>query len=66
MTRNEQLNAGIRIAMAHRRHAQAVDSLRRVKMRGDTQAQARAQRRVNDALHDLMRAEREAARMAQA
>jgi hypothetical protein len=61
MTRNEQLNAGIRLAMAHRRHAAAVDSLRRVKMKGDTQAQARAQRRVDDALHDLMRAEREAA-----
>ena len=60
MTRNDTLNAGIRLAMAHRRHAQAVDSLRRVKMRGNTQAQARAQRRVDDALHDLMRAEREA------
>jgi hypothetical protein len=39
-----------------------VDSLRRVKMKGDTQAANRAQRRVDDALHDLMRAEREAAR----
>lgn len=62
MTRNDTLNAGIRLAMAHRRHAAAVDSLRRVKMKGDTQAESRAQKRVNDALHDLMRAEREAAR----
>jgi hypothetical protein len=62
VSRNDTLNAGIRLAMAHRRHAAAVDSLRRVKMKGDTQAQARAQRRVDDALHDLMREEREAAR----
>ena len=62
MTRNETLNAGIRLAMAHRRHAQAVDSLERTKRRGDTQAQRRAQARVSEALHDLMRAEREASR----
>lgn len=63
MTRNQTLNVGIRIAMAHRRHAAAVDSLRRIKMKGDTQAQARAQRRVEDALHDLMKKEREAQRL---
>jgi len=63
LTRNDTLNAGIRVAMAHRRHAQAVDSLRRVKMKGDTQAINKAQRRAEDALHDLMKEEREAARL---
>jgi hypothetical protein len=62
MTRNDTLNAAIAVTIAHRRHAEAVDSLRRVKMRGDTQAQRRAQARVTDALHDLMQAEQRAAR----
>ena len=63
MTHNTTLNAGIRLAMAHRRHAQAVESLRRAKMGKDTQAQRRAQQRVNEALHDLAQAERQAARV---
>jgi len=62
MTRNETLQAAVRVTMAHQRHAQAVDSLNRVKRNGDTQAQNRAQRRVQDALHDLMRAELEASK----
>ena len=37
----------------------AIDSLSRVKIKGDTQAINRAQRRVNDATHRLMQAERE-------
>jgi hypothetical protein len=37
----------------------AIDSLARVKIKGDTQAINRAQRRVNDATHRLMQAERE-------
>ena len=36
----------------------AIDSLARVKIKGDTQAINRAQRRVNDATHRLMQAER--------
>ena len=38
---------------------EAIDSLARVKIKGDTQAINRAQRRVNDATHRLMQAERE-------
>lgn len=64
MTRNDTLNAAIIVTMAHQRHAQAVEALHRVKASGDTQAQNRAQRRVNDALHELMRAELEANRCA--
>ena len=37
----------------------AIDSLARVKIKGDTQAINRAQRRVNDATHRLMQVERE-------
>jgi hypothetical protein len=64
MTRNETLRAAIAVTLAHKRHAEAVDSLARVKARGDTQAQRRAQMRVTGALHDLMRAELEASRCA--
>ena len=38
---------------------EAIDSLARVKIKGDKQAINRAQRRVNDATHRLMQAERE-------
>ena len=37
----------------------AIEALERVKRRGDTQAINRAQRRVYDANHRLMQAERE-------
>lgn len=37
----------------------AIESLERVKHKGDTQAVNRAQRRVNEATHRLMQAERE-------
>jgi hypothetical protein len=48
--------AMIRAAQARQ---DAIDSLARVKIKGDTQAINRAQRRVNDATHRLMQAERE-------
>jgi hypothetical protein len=60
MTRNKTLTAAIAVTLAHKRHAEAVESLERVKRRGDTQAQRRAQTRVDSALHEYMRAEREA------
>ena len=62
MTRNKTLAAAIAVTLAHRRHAEAVESLERTKQRRDTQAQSRAQARATAALHDLMRAEREARR----
>lgn len=37
----------------------AIESLERVNRKGDTQAINRAQRRVHDATHRLMQAERE-------
>ena len=48
--------AMIRAAQARQ---EAIDSLARVKIKGDTQAINRAQRRVNDATHRLMQVERE-------
>jgi len=44
---------------ANQERQDAIASLERVKRRGDTQAVNRAQRRVNDATHKLMQAERE-------
>ena len=44
---------------ANQERQDAIASLERVKRRGDTQAVNRAQRRVNDATHRLMQAERE-------
>ena len=44
---------------AHTERQDAIASLERVKRKGDTQAINRAQRRVNDATHRLMQAERE-------
>lgn len=44
---------------ATRERQDAIARLERVKRKGDTQAINRAQRRVNDATHRLMQAERE-------
>ena len=63
MTRNKLLSAAIAVTMAHQAHAQAVDSLCRVKASRDTQAQRRAQARVDAALHRLMALENEARRI---
>ena len=43
---------------ANQERQDAIASLERVKRKGDTQAVNRAQRRVNDATHKLMQAER--------
>lgn len=44
---------------AHTERQNAIDSLERTKRKGDTQAINRAQRRVDQATHRLMQAERE-------
>jgi hypothetical protein len=44
---------------AHTERQDAMRSLERVKRKGDTQAINRAQRRVDQATHRLMQAERE-------
>ena len=44
---------------ANQERQDAIASLERVKRKGDTQAVNRAQRRVDDATHKLMQAERE-------
>lgn len=56
---NETLAKHRLLFRAHQERQAAIDSLERVKRKGDTQAINRAQRRVNDATHRLMQAERE-------
>ena len=63
MTRNRLLAAIVAVTVAHQDHAAAVDGLQRAKARGDTQAQRRAQTRVDAALHRLMALENKARRI---
>lgn len=49
----------VAILRATQERQEAIASLERVKRKGDTQAINRAQRRVHDATHRLMQAERE-------
>ena len=57
---NDVIAKNIMLQRANREWQDAIASLERVKRRGDTQAINRAQRRVYDANHRLMKAEREA------
>ena len=57
---NAMIAAQEALQRAHRARLEALASLHRAKQRGDTQAQKRAQARVNDATNRLMQAEREA------
>lgn len=56
---NDTIAKHIVMLRAHQERQDAIRSLERVKRKGDTQAINRAQRRVNDATHRLMQAERE-------
>jgi hypothetical protein len=56
---NTAIQKHVAMLRATQERQQAIDSLARVKIKGDTQAINRAQRRVNDATHRLMQAERE-------
>ena len=56
---NTAIQKHVVMLRATQERQQAIESLERVKRKGDTQAVNRAQRRVNDATHRLMRAERE-------
>lgn len=47
------------LTRAHQERQDAIRSLERVKRKGDTQAINRAQRRVEQATHRLMQAERD-------
>ena len=60
---NAKIAAQEAVERAHRARLEALASLQRTKQFGDTQAQNRAQKRVDDATHRLMMAEREAARV---
>jgi hypothetical protein len=56
---NDTIARHVAMLRAHRERQDAIASLERVKRKGDTQAINRAQRRVDDATHRLMQAERE-------
>jgi hypothetical protein len=56
---NSAIQKHVSMLRATQERQQAIESLERVKRKGDTQAVNRAQRRVNDATHRLMQAERE-------
>ena len=56
---NDTIHKHTLLFRANQERQDAIASLERVKRRGDTQAVNRAQRRVNDATHKLMQAERE-------
>jgi hypothetical protein len=56
---NSAIQKHVSMLRATQERKQAIESLERVKRKGDTQAVNRAQRRVNDATHRLMQAERE-------
>jgi len=56
---NDTIAKHVAMLRAHTERQNAIASLERVKRKGDTQAINRAQRRVDDATHRLMQAERE-------
>ena len=56
---NSAIQKHFAMLRATQERQQAIQSLERVKRKGDTQAVNRAQRRVDDATHKLMQAERE-------
>ena len=56
---NKAIQKHVAMLRATQERQQAIASLERVKRKGDTQAVNRAQRRVDDATHKLMQAERE-------
>jgi hypothetical protein len=56
---NDAIAKHVTIHRANRERQDAIASLERVKRKGDTQAINRAQRRVEQATHRLMQAERE-------
>jgi hypothetical protein len=56
---NDSITKHTLLFRAHTERQDAIASLERVKSNGDTQAINRAQRRVNEATHRLMQAERE-------
>ena len=56
---NDTIAKHLLLSRAYTERQEAIRSLERVRRKGDTQAINRAQRRVNDATHRLMQAERE-------
>jgi hypothetical protein len=56
---NDAIGKHTALFRAHQERQDAIRSLERVKRKGDTQAINRAQRRVEQATHRLMQAERE-------
>jgi hypothetical protein len=56
---NDAIAKHVAMLRAHQERQDAMRSLERVKRKGDTQAINRAQRRVDQATHRLMQAERE-------
>ena len=56
---NDTIHKHTLLFRAHQERQDAIARLERVKRKGDTQAVNRAQRRVDDATHRLMQAERE-------
>ena len=56
---NSAIQKHVSMLRATQERQQAIESLERVKRKGDTQGVNRAQRRVDDATHRLMQAERE-------
>jgi hypothetical protein len=58
---NDTIAKHVAMLRAHQERQDAIRSLERVKRKGDTQAINRAQRRVEQATHRLMQAEREVA-----
>ena len=56
---NDAIAKHVAMLRAHQERQDAIRSLERVKRKGDTQAINRAQRRVEQATHRLMQAERE-------
>lgn len=56
---NDTIAKHLLLSRAYTERQEAIRSLERVKRKGDTQAINRAQRRVYEANHRLMQAERE-------
>jgi hypothetical protein len=56
---NDAIGKHTLLFRAHRERQDAIARLERVKRKGDTQAINRAQRRVEQATHRLMQAERQ-------
>jgi hypothetical protein len=56
---NDAIVKHVAMLRAHQERQDAIRSLERVKRKNDTQAINRAQRRVDQATHRLMQAERE-------